>query len=113
MTKTHQFKPMTDRYEFDFGAFSYANGWLQVDTKQDASYFGTWTHPGERKIACYCEGDFDVTACADDAEYAQQVRELADWNKQGGRWLGIDIGLRDREAMQARFDALGLGDLTH
>lgn len=31
-----------ERYDFDFGECSYANGWAQIDTRQDASYYGTW-----------------------------------------------------------------------
>ena len=32
-----------DRYTYDFGLCSFEKGWAQVDTAQDASYFGTWT----------------------------------------------------------------------
>lgn len=35
----------TDRYVYDFGKCSYAKGWAQVDTRQDASYYGTWDEP--------------------------------------------------------------------
>ena len=30
-----------DRYRFDFDLCSCARGWAQVDTAQDASWFGT------------------------------------------------------------------------
>ena len=40
MKITREFCP-GDRYTYDFGHCSYENGWAQVDTAQDASYFGT------------------------------------------------------------------------
>ncbi len=40
MKITREFAP-ADRYTYDFGLCSYENGWAQVDTAQDASYFGT------------------------------------------------------------------------
>jgi hypothetical protein len=36
---------MTNRYTFDFGTCSPQNGFAQVDTGQDAYYFGTWANP--------------------------------------------------------------------
>ena len=43
MKTIRDFKPMTDRYSFDVGACSYANGFAQIDTRQDAAHFGSWT----------------------------------------------------------------------
>ena len=34
-----------DCYVYDFGLCSYENRRAQVDTAQDASYFGTWAKP--------------------------------------------------------------------
>ena len=39
MKITREFAP-ADRYVYDFGLCSYKNGCAQVDTAQDASYFG-------------------------------------------------------------------------
>ena len=47
----------SDRYVFDFGACSIERGWAQLDTGQDASYFGTWLNPTKRQTFNYCEGD--------------------------------------------------------
>ena len=57
MKEQTAFDPMTDRYSFDFKLCTPKNGWAQVDTSQDASYFGTWANPFERKTVSYCEGD--------------------------------------------------------
>lgn len=104
--------PFADRYKFDFKSCSYANGWAQIDTTQDASYYGTWTSPERRQIFNYCEGDTYLTTADTDAEYVEAVRETAAWNKERGYWLGIDAGFDDRP-LYARFVELGLADLLH
>lgn len=101
----------TERYAFDFGACSYKNGWAQVDTKQDAPYYGTWTNPTTFKIFSYCEGDCTITNCDTPEEYCAEVRRLADWNKDNGYWKGIDAGFPG--PLVDRFHALGLADLLH
>ncbi len=100
-----------DRYVYDFGACTYARGWAQVDTRQDASYYGTWTNPERREIFTYCEGDTTLIRCDTNEEYMEQMRAMADWNKEASYWLGIDPGLG--EEMKIRFTELGLGDLLH
>ena len=82
-TITREFCP-ADRYRYDFGACSYKNGWAQIDTKQDASYYGTWTNPAERKIFSYCEGDTTLTACDTDEEYKQELFKTVQWNRESG-----------------------------
>lgn len=105
-----EFAP-ADRYIYDFKHCTYARGWAQIDTTQDASYYGTWTNPITREIFTYCEGDTTLVRCDTDAEYVDQVKSVADWNKAAGYWLGIDPGLG--AAMKARFEALGLGEELH
>lgn len=112
MKTTRTFDGQTDRYEFDFNGCTYANGWCQVDTKQDASYYGTWCNPVERKLFTYCEGDMTLVECSTDEDFVKAVRECADWNKKAGYWLGIDPGF-DKGPFRAQFEALGLGDLLH
>ena len=105
-----EFAP-ADRYVYDFGACSYKKGWAQIDTRQDAPYYGTWTNPDRREIFNYCEGDTTLTRCGTDDEYAAEVRRCAEWNKEAGYWMGIDPGFG--EEMKARFVALGLVELLH
>lgn len=101
----------TDRYRFDCKTCSYAKGWAQVDTKQDASYYGTWTNPELRQIFNYAEGDLTLTKCDTDEEYKQAIAEMVNWNKKSGYWIGIDVGFEPE--MRARFVALGLEELLH
>jgi hypothetical protein len=103
---------MSDRYKYDFGVLSYQKGWAQIDTKQDASYYGTWTNPELRQIFSYCEGDTCLTKCDTDADYVEAIRDCADWNKTAGYWIGIDPGF-DNSGMKERFENLGLTELLH
>jgi hypothetical protein len=100
-----------DRYLYDFRVCTYEKGWAQIDTRQDASYYGTWTNPERREIFSYCEGDTTLVQCDTDDEYRQAVQELAHWNKQPGYWLGIDPGFQPE--MKQRFERLGLADFLH
>ena len=110
MRTVHEFAP-ADRYRYDCGACSVKNGFAQVDTGQDAWYYGTWTNPFTRIIFCYCEGDTTFQQAGDDAEYVAAIRELVRWASEAGRWKGIDAMCNN--ALTARFNELGLGDLLH
>lgn len=105
------FKPMADRYWFDFGSCTYKKGWAQIDTSQDASYFGTWTNPDSLELVTYCEGDVTRKTAESDAEYVEMIREHQRWNGEHGHTWGIDPGFKP--AMRERFEALGLGNCLH
>jgi hypothetical protein len=45
-----------NRYLYDFRVCTYEKGWAQIDTRQDAAYYGSWTNPVRREIFTYCEG---------------------------------------------------------
>ena len=55
MKITRDFRPLSDRYSFDCGPCSYANGFAQIDTKQDAPWYGGWSSPTQRTIVNFCE----------------------------------------------------------
>ena len=112
MKITRDFRPLSDRYSFDCGPCSYANGFAQIDTRQDASYYGTWTSVASRTIVNFCEGDVTTTVCESDEEFVAQIRELAAWNDEGGYGpMKIDPGFDD--GLRQTFETLGLGDLLH
>jgi len=103
----------TDRYRYDFGPCSLAKGWAQIDTAQDASYFGQWTNPESRQVYSYIEGDQTLTTYETDAEYAEGLRELAAWtNDRGHGPCLIDAGGADCIVHQ-HLVAMGLSDLMH
>lgn len=84
------FMPDGSRYLFDFSQCHYKNGWAQVDTKQDAPYYGIWANPLTLKIASYCEGDITVTVCANEDEFVLEMRKLIEWHSERGYFIGID-----------------------
>lgn len=105
-----EFAP-ADRYIYDFHYCSYKRGWAQIDTRQDAFYYGTWTNPERREIFTYCEGDTTHVRCLTDDEYRQALREVIDWNKASGYWLGIDPDFAD--AMKQHVIRLGFAEDLH
>ena len=112
MKITRDFRPLSDRYGFDCGPCSYANGFAQIDTKQDAPWYAQWCSVSARTIVSFCEGDVTTTVCETDAEFAAQLRELAQWNAEAGYGpMKIDAVFHD-ELRQA-FEKLGLADLLH
>ena len=101
-----------DRYHFDFGECSYARGWAQFDTAQDASYYGTWINPAERQIVNYCEGDVTRQIAATDEAFIAAVRALVEWAEGAGHGPARIDALADQPIAE-RFRALGLGDILH
>lgn len=98
------------RYDYDM-KLKVSSGWCQVDTRQDASYYGTWANPLSRMLFSFCEGDLTTTLCDTDEDFIQAVNEMVAWNKEAGYWIGID-GMCD-ETIIARFTELGLKELLH
>jgi len=111
MKTIHEFQP-ADRYTYDFGVCSSSKGFAQVDTGQDASYFGTWANPTSLQIICYCEGDVTLQTADDKDEFIAAIRKLKTWNEDSGhRFIGIDPMLNAE--IEGAFKKLGLGDLLH
>ena len=111
MERTTAFHPMTDRYHFDLNTCRADSGWAQVDTRQDASFYGTWTNPTTLETLSYCEGDITRERCGNDEEYVAHLRALAAWHTEREYWLGIDpAGVKNA---RERFEALGVSDLLH
>jgi len=101
-----------DRYVYDFGLCSYEKGWAQVDTAQDASYFGTWANPAKLLIFSYCEGDTTLKEAATLDEFAAELLDIDAWNQTHGYGpVRIDPGFDP--VMKAAFEGLGLADMLH
>jgi hypothetical protein len=101
-----------DRYLFDFGECSFKNGFAQIDTTQDASYYGIWANPVNLEIVSYCEGDVYKEKAENPQEFAERILQIKSFLENlGHRLLGIDTGTR--ENMANKFRSLGLGDLLH
>lgn len=101
-----------DRYKYDFGACSTQKGFAQVDTGQDAHYFGTWANPERLIVVCYCEGDVSIERYDSPGEFVAGILEIRRWNEEHGHgFKGIDPMMND--AIKEGFVKLGLGDLLH
>ena len=89
VTIKREFCP-ADRYRYDS---SLPADFAQIDTSQDASYYGTWASAKRRVIFCYCEGDCTTTQCETDEEFRSEILKIKQWNVDNGhKFLGIDPG---------------------
>jgi hypothetical protein len=107
-----KFEMYADRYKYDMGMCCASEGFAQVDTTQDASYFGTWANPFTLQIVSYCEGDVTIETGKNNRDFIQGILRLIAWNIAGGYWRGIDPGWYP-EAIALRFTQLGLGMHLH
>ena len=102
---------MGDRYRYDFRLCRAAAGWAQLDTRQDAPYFGNWINPLTLKLMSYCEGDTTLTVCEDEADFIATVRECVRWHTEREYFIGID-GMCS-EPIIAAFTNMGLAEFLH
>ena len=101
-----------NRYLYDFGLCSAKNGFAQVDTEQDASYYGTWANPFKLIIFSYCEGDCTLQQAENESEFKEAVIGIKLWNEENGwKFSGIDCMCKDE--LEQEFVKLGLGELVH
>jgi hypothetical protein len=108
---TRDFAP-ADRYLYDFKILTTAKGWAQIDTRQDANYYGQWINPAKRQIFCYCEGDLILTEVDTDAELVTEVESIKTFHdNQGYPFLGIDPGFN--EGLKSKLAEVGLAAFLH
>ena len=112
MKHERDFMENGSRYYFDFGECSASNGFAQIDTHQDAAYFGMWTNPYDFVVVSYIEGDINRDTASNAEEYTAYLRKLhAAYEKMENPIRGIDPMLNDD--LRDRFVELGLTDLLH
>ena len=110
MKRVREFAP-ADRYKYDTGLCSLKNGFSQIDTEQDAPYYGTWANPKKFIIVNYCEGDVCITTCESKEEFIQEIMECKRWNDEAGHGFAIDPGWNKSDGDPWR--EIGLGNLLH
>lgn len=96
------------RYAYDTGECSAKNGYAQIDTTSDASYYGNWASPSARTIVSFAEGDVCRTICESDEEFTREVQRFADYDPED--FIGIDA---PTDTLAEAFRSLGLGHLLH
>lgn len=106
----HSFIIDGDRYAFD-AKLTTSNGYAQIDTDQDAWYYGNWCNPWKREIVTYAEGDLTIITAETDEEFVKQIRDMESWNKKSGRGMGIDPWFNEK--LVSKFEEIGLSDLIH
>jgi len=112
MKTIREFCPQADRYAFDFELCSVAKGFAQVDTSQDASYFGTWANPTTMTVVTYIEGDVVIRFAENEAEFRDELIGIERWNLENGHdFKGIDAMCN--VDLKSKFQNLGLSDLLH
>ena len=112
MKRIEEFMEGIERYYFDFGECSYHLGYAQVDTSDDAPYFGIWTNPTSLTTVKYIEGDVYRDIAESVEEYVEYIRQMKTNFENGGReFKGIDPMLD--AGISNRFKEIGLGELIH
>jgi len=112
METVNKFEMNGERYKYDFGVCSAKNGFAQVDTDQDAWYYGNWANPTTLTIVSYCEGDVTVKTAKTEAEFVEEMHSIQKWhNEEGRRFIGVDTMCN--KAITAQFENLGLADMLH
>jgi hypothetical protein len=103
MKITRTFIQDGNRYIFDNGACHFKQGYAQVDTGQEAWYYGLWANAKNFKIVCYAEGDLTVEEYENAEEFATAFREMAERYKGYGWTCRIDTMCSDpiKEAFEA------------
>ena len=82
----------TDRYVFDFKLCKAKDGYAQLDTTEDAHYFGNWVNFKKFEIVSYCEGDITVTNCDNKEEFIKELKRTVDFYKFNQEtFKGIDL----------------------
>lgn len=66
------------------------SGFRQFDTHQDAPYFGVWVNPRTRQTLTYCEGDWSLAECPDDAAYNAEIRAMSEFYEPG--FIAVAVG---------------------
>lgn len=105
--KQQQFFNPLDRYVFDFKLCTTKNGFAQVDTGQDAHYFGIWANPFEKRVVTYCEGDVTIEDAETIAEFVSIFENIKRfYDESGYGYRGIDPGFNDD--LKAEFIKMGM-----
>ena len=92
-----------DRYQLD----SELAGFAQIDSSEDAPYYGNWASAERLQLVSFTEGEVCVTACDGPDEFKAEVLRVVGFLQGLGTFRGIDPRSGGAEA----WDALGLGEL--
>lgn len=107
VTTKEYFAP-ADRYAYDFG---HCRDWAQLDTDQDAPYYGTWACPDVLALVCYCEGDVTIEVADNEQSFVEMIISWFNWAVEAGYKPAVDPGFDS--AKIDRWTELGLEYMIH
>lgn len=86
----------------------------QLDTSEDASYYGNWASVKRLVLFSYCEGDCTTTTCETVEEFRDEIAKFqAFCERIGYRFNGIDPGWSHADAVLQPWRDAGLAHLIH
>lgn len=98
------------RYYYDFRL----KGFAQIDTHEDASYYGNWANVNTLEVFTFAEVDTIHIQCDTVEEFAQEVRKLVEFHNRGrDGFYGIDPGPYHTPEVLQPWENAGLRDLIH
>lgn len=104
-----EFRPDLSRYYFDNGECNPTQtDFCQIDTWQDAPYFGIWADPVNLKITKFVESEVYRSEYDTEEEFTEKVEEILSFHRQDGGHAAID-GYGNRDDWRR----LGFGDDLH
>ena len=112
VTITREHEP-ADRYHYDNGLPA---DFAQLDTSEDASWYGNWASAKRRILFSYCEGDCTTTTCDTNEEFRAEIQKFQDFCKRVGySFKGIDPGWAaiKNPTLKEPWEAVGLSHLLH
>jgi hypothetical protein len=112
VTITTESDPDGTRYAYD--AALIRNGFAQLDTSEDASWYGNWASAQRRTLVSFVEGDLTTTTCDTIEEFRQEFDRFTQFcERVGYRFLGIDPGLNHTPEILQPWQEAGLAELIH
>lgn len=101
-----EFRPDLNRYYFDNGECNPVHtDFCQIDTWQDASYFGIWADPVGLQVVKFIESEVYRNEFDSEEAFAEEVRSVLEHNRQDGGHASVDP-----YGNQADWKRLGFGE---
>jgi hypothetical protein len=86
-----EFRPDLNRYFFDNSECNPARtNFCQIDTWQDASYFGIWADPVGLRVVKFIESEVYRHEFDSEAAFREKVQSILEHNRDGGGHASID-----------------------
>jgi len=111
MKREHFFESI-DRYGFDFFYCTASKNFAQIDTSQDAWYYGQWCNPFDLQVVSYMEGDIYIDHAENVDEFKTELNNIKAWTIENGfEFRGIDPGFNKK--LKQRLIEIELESLLH